>query len=868
MILSKKIISNFIPTINLVPNEKVIEALIAIGCEVEQVIESVKTDFLKIGKIVAIKKHPHAAKLTICKVQLEETQFTEIVCGAKNVTSDAAINKYAIVALEGAQLSNGRIVGTKNIRGVISEGMLCAYQELNTNSKNYVATEDADNIILLEDAKPFDTEIDKYINSDDTMFLISLPTNRPDWQGARFISQELAAYLKLKYIKKIDYSGEAKFNTSPIQAINGSEKNCKYFGGIYLRNKKIKSSSWNLKGLLINNQIKPDNDINDYMALISLLIGNSIQVYDADKIVGSIKVRTAASEEKMIGADGKTYNIEIGDLIVVDNEKTLGLAGIIGTEVCKVTQQTSNFFIEIGNFNHKRIQKTVERLQISTLASQINSKEVPLYATQLTFDYVYEYLTKDNVAQQISKPTKKLNLKKYHHEIVVDFKKIVDLLGYNKNLSELKIRTIWTALGFSVTGNKVLVPTYRNDVEVWEDLAEELVKVLNINTFAPEPIKADYILNQDNHNYEMLQTLSAKLQNLQISNIHTYNLTTLKKAKQFTFFDYGEPMRVRRPLSSDHEYFQLNVINNLLDVLKYNKDRKNALKPLFEIKNIMNLEHASVHIGIVLPTPLFKSTLTHEQIPNNLLTMKGLSEVIVNNFGFNCDYEKIKESPFLIENDALKLIVYQEIIGYIGRIRPSLLKEYDLDHDAIYALDINLDPLIKSLNRTETNYEPVSKFQNVERDITFQVLNNDDFDHFAKTISKIKEVKKWELISVFNPSDAIASNQATVDKLISSPNVFFNQSLFVTKNNPTIDFYKTSKSLSSEIIHESTKITITPEADIEFIKAQLLEKLAPTKYTVRYYIAQNHATLTTEEINEINKKIFTACLERNIFIDE
>lgn len=180
MILSKKIISNFIPTINLVPNEKVIEALIAIGCEVEQVIESVKTDFLKIGKIVAIKKHPHATKLTICKVQLEETQFTEIVCGAKNVTSDLAINKYAIVALEGAQLSNGRIVGTKNIRGVISEGMLCAYQELNTNSKNYVAIEDADNIILLEDAKPFDTEIDKYINSDDTMFLISLPTNRPD----------------------------------------------------------------------------------------------------------------------------------------------------------------------------------------------------------------------------------------------------------------------------------------------------------------------------------------------------------------------------------------------------------------------------------------------------------------------------------------------------------------------------------------------------------------------------------------------------------------------------------------------------------------------------------------------------------------
>ncbi|WP_027119474.1 phenylalanine--tRNA ligase subunit beta [[Mycoplasma] testudinis] len=871
MILSKKIISNFIPTINQIDNEKIVEALIAIGVEVEQVMHFPQMDFLRIGKIVAIKKHPHAAQLTICKVQLGETQFNEIVCGAKNVASDDAINKYAIVALEGAEFPDGRIIAAKNIRGVVSEGMLCAYEELNVNYKKYVATEDLDDVILLEDAKPFDTDISKYINSDDTMFEISLPYNRPDWQGVRFISLELAGYLKQKFVKKITYLGEHKFINSPIDAINNADRFCNYFGGIYLRNWQVKSSSWNLKGLLINNQIRPINDIVDYMTLISLLTGNPIHVHDADKINGAIKVEQAKEMMQMVGLDNKTYDIMPGDLIITDDEKILALAGVIGSKASMVSKETTNFFIEIANFSRHEIQKTANRLKLSTLASQMFSREIPLYATQLTFDHVYEYLTKNILPQQISRPTKKLNLDEYSKEIVVNFQNIVNLLGYTKNLSELKMRSIWNSLGFNASSNRVLIPAYRKDINVWEDLAEELVKILNINSFEPEPILANYILDQDNKNYEMIQSLSSKLRNLQISNVHTYNLTSLSKAKQFDFFNHGEPMRMRHSLSSDREYFRLNVIGNLLDVLQYNKVRKNGLQALFEIQNLVSLESANMHIGIVVPVPLFKTSYNSQAIPSNLLTMKGLSELIVNNFGFNCNYEPVEESRYLSENDALKLVVYQEIIGFIGKIRPSLLKAYDLQDLDVYVLDINLEPLIKSLNRIESVYEPISKLQNIERDITLQILKENNFEHFVKAIATVNEIKKWELISVFNPPE----NNTPLKEGINS----FLSNLYTIRNAPVLlpgininyesSTPKNINVTTSPNVPTQNISTLKPQVESsEFIDKSELDKFAPTRYTVRYYINQGDKTLTLEEINEITKKLLRVCKSKNIFIHE
>lgn len=851
MLLSKKIISNFISNISKVDDDKISEALNAIGAEVENITYFPKTDYLKIGKIISIKKHPHADNLTICKVQLGPTQYNDIICGAKNVMSKEAINKYVIVALEGAELPDGKSIVSKDIHGVISEGMICSYSELNPDLKKFLSIEDYDNVILLDQAKIFDKEIAKYINTDDTIFDISLPTNRPDWQGVRFICKEIAAYLKEKFNQKISYSGKHRFIKSPINASNEAGNKCHYFGGIYLRNKKVQISSWNLKGILMNNEIRPINDIVDNSVLISLFTGNPIHVHDADKIEGKLVVRVASKPVEMLGLDNKIYQIIPGDLIICDDMKIVALAGIIGSKATMVTEDSTNFFIEIGNFQKDQIIATANRLKLKTLASQMFSKNITLYATKITFEHMYEYLIKENVYQQISLPTKNIDIKDFTNSIIIDFNMIKQFLGITKNLSDLKIKSTLKSLGFSVSGNLVLVPSHRTDIKVWQDLAEELVKIININLFESEPIVANYLFDQDNSGYEMIQSLVLKLQDLQISNVHTYNLSSLSDAKKLDLFGYNDPMRVLNYSSNEHEYFRLNIITNLLKVLEYNKVRKNPLRAIYEIQNLINMQVSNMHIGIVVPIELFKTSYNNSGVANNLLTMKGLSEIIIRNFGFNCKYEKIDESKYLVVSDSLKLVVYQEIIGYIGKLRSSIAKEYNLEDYNIYVLDINLEPLINSINRIEHQYEPISNLQNIDRDITFKIAKSATFENFVNVIDQISEIVKWELISIYDSKQNIKEKMNYLIEVANkqkSPTHMLAPSIFSDNKN--------NNEISNETDLNSSK------SDENYLESNLI------KYTVRYYIQQKSKTLSIEEINKITEKLNEKCKENLIIVEK
>lgn len=860
MILSKKMMSNFIVDIENCSEAMIVETLNAIGAEVEYVFHFPKTDYLKIGKIVNIKKHPHDDSLMVCRVQIEPTQMEDIICGAKNVKTGEALNKFVIVALSGSELPNGEIISSKNIKGVISEGMLCSYGELNPDYVNYVAESERDDIIILDDARLFDQQVYKYINMDDVIFNISIPSNRPDLQGVRFLCREVAAYLKLRYIESFGYAaGSRKFMSSPIRTVNSALGYCNYFDAIYLRNKNIEKSSWNLKGVLINHLISPVNDIVDNCVLISLLTGNPITLYDADKIQGELILKRAEEYEEIIGEDDKVYTICPDDLIIRDRIKTVGIAGIVVSKVAAINDNTTAFLIEVSNYKKEKIISTADRLGVQTFQSKMFSKNISLYATQLTIGYLYEYLLKDNVPQQISSLNKVLSISKHSRKLVVNFDNIRDLIGDQNNLSDFRIKSALKSLGFEVVGNNTIyVPSYRTDISIWQDIAEEVVKIVNINTIEPQPIVADFLLNQDNSSYKMIENLNKKLRSLQISNVHTYNLTNLEDAKIFDFFNYGNPIKVMNAPTSEREYFRLNVISNLLKVLQYNKKYKNKLKPIFELQGIIASDFSvNNHVGIVIPCRLFKTAYDNNSgVVNNLLTLKGLSEVIIRNFGFNCNYEPIDSSKWLLENNALKLVVYREIIGYIGQIRPSILKKYDLDDVPVYALDINLEKLINSLNRIEHQYEPISNLQPINRDITFRLQQKDNFQTFVDVIKMIPQINRWELISYFDKNTAKAkeekvstNNQQPVDSASLIFKARTNHDLIPQPANNTV--------LTIPMPRHNPDNNNKP--DIEW---------SSISYTVRYQIKQVDKTLSTDEINEIMNNLISSCEEAGILVQK
>ncbi|QZX49444.1 phenylalanine--tRNA ligase subunit beta [Mycoplasma sp. E35C] len=807
MLLSKKVIANFIPSIFKIDDKKIIEALNAIGAEVESVKNFKEIDYLIIGQIFNIKKHPHADKLNICSIQIAENKFINVISDSKNLFDEkTAINKYVIVALEGAELANGITVINRDIRGINTNGLLCSYEHLNPEYEKHLSDEDSSNIILLDKAKLGDQEVYKYLNLDDTVFDISLPSNRPDWNGVRFLAKELAAYLGLKYVSIIGTNKQNDFHSMNFKVIDETENKAKYFGGLCLRNYQLKQSTWNTKGILINNEIKPINDLVDLSNLIPLFTANPIHIHDADKIVGDVHLIQAEHPDEFLALDNKKYTVQPGDLIVVDSEKIIALAGIMGSMATAVDQNTTNYFIEVGNFDKYQIRKTAAYHKLNTRSSAFFSKEVSLYQTKKTLEYLYQYLLKKVYNQQISELAKPISVDEYHQQIKVNYDKIRSLLGAKINLTDFKIKKNLTNLGFFVKSDIVLVPSYRSDVTYWQDLVEELLKILNINQFDPVPIKADYLLEVNNETNDLLTKLSKKLRSLQFNHIRTYNLTSEKRSQLFNLFRYTDPVIVDNPISENRQFYRQNIITNLLEVYQLNQSYKNKLEPIFEIQTLLSKKSCNHHIGLIAADNLFNNTYDQNSgVKLDLITMKGVSDVIIQNFGFNCNYQPINDDTYLVKNDSLKLVVYDETIGYIGKIKKSILKEFDLADRDIYCLDINLERLITSINRYVRTYEGYDRHQEVSRDITFQLKNEETFDSFIKLTKSFNKLSNWQIISIFDSS---------------------------AKNNEN--------------------------------KNQIYQ---PIKYTVRCYLKQSDKTYTTQEINSIFEELINLMRSYQILIE-
>jgi phenylalanyl-tRNA synthetase beta chain len=196
MIYSRKLFEKFLPEIKNKSDHDLISACGQIGTEIEHIYKHPKLENFVIGEILSHEKHPNADKLNVCKVKIDKKgTINTIVCGASNVTD----NKKVIVALANAQMVDGRVIEYKELRGVKSEGMLCAYAEL-TNNTQFLSSSDEHKIILLDDAEIGDEEVGKYIGLNDTLYDISIPfANRNDFNGVLSLCQELAGFFDMKF---------------------------------------------------------------------------------------------------------------------------------------------------------------------------------------------------------------------------------------------------------------------------------------------------------------------------------------------------------------------------------------------------------------------------------------------------------------------------------------------------------------------------------------------------------------------------------------------------------------------------------------------------------------------------------------------
>ena len=336
--------------------------LTMIGQEVEAIDEQGK-DLAKvvIGQITEYGKHPEAEKLTLLKVNIGTDEDLQIVCGAPN----HKLGDKVVVATIGAILPGDFKIKKSKIRGIESQGMLCSEVELGLGT-------DGDGIIILPEDAPLGVEYRVYKKLNDVIFELEITPNRPDCLSYIRIAREIAAYYGRK-IKCPEFESKKiieSINTGHIDVRIEDKERCKRFSGKVIKNIKVTESPEWLKNRLISMGLKPINNVVDATNYILFECNQPLHAYDLTKITDrKIIVRKAVEGEKIITLDGVERELNRGELIIADVEKPLGIAGIMGGESSKVTEETTEIFLECAYFTPENIRKTSKEIGLSSDSS-------------------------------------------------------------------------------------------------------------------------------------------------------------------------------------------------------------------------------------------------------------------------------------------------------------------------------------------------------------------------------------------------------------------------------------------------------------------------------------------------------------------
>ena len=402
-----------------------------------------------VGEIVNLEPHPNADRLKVAIINLgKKYKELKIVCGAPNIKKGQKVP----VVLPGSKLPNGLEIKKTTIRGVQSEGMLCAEDELGLGK-------DHAGILILDGSAKTGESLKKVFELDDTIFEIenvSL-TQRPDLFSHQGIAREIRAFLKekpkIKYQKlKIKNTNKKLKNILKIE--NKDENSCLRYMAVIIDEVKIGPSPLWMQNKLKNLGLRPINNVVDITNYICLETGQPLHAFDYDKLEGkSIIVRKAKKTEKIKALDGKEYELNENDLVIADRKKPVALAGIMGGEKSGVTELTKTVVIESANFEPINIRKTSKRLNLSSESSLRFEKGLPVYFAEAGLLRAIELMIKLTGGRVVSKiydlitPLAQARLTK-KRKILINLKKIKKIIG--EEIGDKEILEILKFLGFEI----------------------------------------------------------------------------------------------------------------------------------------------------------------------------------------------------------------------------------------------------------------------------------------------------------------------------------------------------------------------------------------------------------------------------------
>ncbi len=574
--------------------EQIADALPMLGLEIESV-ETVglkQLDNVVVGQIISRDQHPNADKLGVCMVKVsEDAEPIQIVCGAKNYK----VGDRVPVALDGAKLptADGGIFEIKvsQLRGVESNGMMCSARELGMGA-------DHSGLLILTDnpnAK-VGMSINEVFTDSDTVFEIELTANRGDCLSHIGIARELAAKFN-KQLKKPEIKYTPKFSATPegglLESVDLQTKNCPMYSAISIKGVKIgKSPDWMIRDLE-SVGLRSINNVVDVTNYVLMEYGQPLHSFDASKIRGKkIIVRQAQDGEKMQTLDGKTYDLSSEATLICDAEGATAIAGIMGGLISEVDENTTDVVLEAAYFNPGNVRATSRKYSIHTDSSYRFARDVDpngtIEAARRAADLLAE-VAGGEIVETACLVGEKPRDDRY---VEISLKYIVDKIGFEVSFANVK--EAFERLGFSVEdcGNdnmKVLVPSFRSEVDRPIDLVEEFVRIWGSDNIPETEMVAVASFRDDDALFKYNRKVSDFLASNGLNECQNYTLKD--SAQALKRHPNAEYLKLANPLTSDQDSLRASLLDGLLDSVRINASAQNDFKGFFENGKIFKADN-------------------------------------------------------------------------------------------------------------------------------------------------------------------------------------------------------------------------------------------------------------------------------------
>ena len=740
-----------------------------IGLEVEgfETFQSIKggLEGIVIGEVMTCERHANADKLSVTTVDVGTGKLLPIVCGAPNV----AKGQKVLVATVGTTLYDGEEsfkIKKAKIRGEVSEGMICAEDELGLGSSH-------DGIMVLPaEAKP-GTPASKYFNIEtDYIYEIGLTPNRADAAShigsARDLVAGLNRYFKTRsYALKLPPIDNFKVDNHDldIDVVVEDQQACPRYSGITLKDIQVKESPEWLKTRLNSIGIRPINNVVDITNFVLQETGHPLHAFDAAKIKGNkVVVKKLAGQTPFVTLDEIERKLHPDDLMICNEAEGMCMAGVFGGADSGVTEKTTSVFIESAYFDPRHVRKTSKRHALQTDASfrfeRGADPNITLYALKRAALLIKELAggtisseIKDVYPQPIEKWT-----------IDISYAHVDRLIG--NSIERNIIKEIVQNLEMEIIedredGLKLLIPTFKVDVTREVDVIEEILRIYGYNQIKFEDKIHSSVSLRPKPDLEKIQNeISDYLVAKGFAEMMNNSLTKSEYIDQSKMLDAKNSVQLLNPLSKDLNIMRQSLLFGGLEVIAYNQNRRIQDVKIFEFgKTYFKKDHYDKAKGVKnyyeeKHLSLFATGRIEEENWNanngkaDFYFVKGLAEGIMAKLGIERNKLKAEE----MENDhfryALQLKSGDKTLLQMGSVSHQWLKNFDIKNE-VFVADFNWDNLINLLPANEVKYEAVSKFPAVRRDLALVVDKNVAFEDL-KTVAFATERKFLQSVSIFD----------------------------------------------------------------------------------------------------------------------